>query len=411
MTENAEYPSEGGGLSQFEKNRFFRGKLMTPRDMEAEQTYHVERLQTLTRSIHGSGIVSGLEIHSVADTDEGVDVTIGPGLALDGQGRPIVVEQVTTKSLPEPTTDDLHLFVQYDEVAVETVPVPDTDGAVDEESVPNRTVEVFELVHRETPPERGAVSAFDLTDLEAAGEEPAALARIIAEQYHESSQSERAATVDPAVYLGGFERSSDGRWQSTADGPRRSYVYTHEMLRRVLIDHLSDTDNPHQTPVPGEESPEDLATMSKRLGRMEAEFDDVSRERDALTRYVVRKTIKDQLRFFESLSDRLEPHCGEGCRLAREIAERSREEFQVSIDSVDDYQRELETILPQLIELGDLLERFVTERSLERYLKSVSRLKTTVESDPPLIELIEAHDQTCEAADSLEILVDVVPEA
>lgn len=59
------------------------------------------------------------------------------GLAIDGAGRPIVVEQSTTKTLPDVSEDELYLFVQYDEVGVEKVPVPDTDGVVEDDAVPN----------------------------------------------------------------------------------------------------------------------------------------------------------------------------------------------------------------------------------------------------------------------------------
>lgn len=416
MTRDADYNGDARGLSQFEKNRFFKGKLMTPRDMEAEQTYHADRLQTLNRYIDGTGIVYGLEVQSVTETEDGLDVTIDAGLALDGHGRPIVVEQVTTKSLPSPSGDELHLFVRYSETAVETVPVPDTDGAIDEEAVPNRDVEVFELTHREESPEDPTATTapnLDLSDLDFDAADPQTVARTIAERYHDRHRSGTADETDPAVYLGAFERTSAGSWAPAEDGSGRSYVYDHDMLFAALVNHLADADNPHRTPVQEqvEERPDDLSGILGRLDAMEETVEELERERDLLAGYVLRKTIKDRVRFFETLSERLEPYSGEGSRLAREIAEVSRDGFYTTTDREDAYRRQLSTLMDRLIQLGEPLERVVTEESLERYLKSVSHLQAAIESDGPLLELVNAHDQVCEAADSLDILVDVVPEA
>ncbi|WP_049923844.1 hypothetical protein [Halopiger djelfimassiliensis] len=414
MTRDADYNRDGRGLSQFEKNRFFKGKLMTPRDMEAEQTYHADRLQTLNRFIDGAGIVYGLDVQSITETEDGIDVTINSGLALDECGRPIVVDQVTTKTLPAPSGDELHLFIQYSEIAVETVPVPDTDGAIDEEAVPSRDVEVFELTHREEPPaDPTAIPDLDLSDLDFDDADPRTIARTIAERYHERHRSGTADGADPAVYLGAFERTPAGSWEPASDGTGQSYVYDHDMLFTALVHHLADTDNPHRTPVQEQdkERPDDLDGIVRRLDAMEGTVENLERERDMLAQYVLRKTIKDRVRFFETLSERLEPYSGEGARLAREIAEVSRDGLDATPDREEAYRRHLSTLMDRLIQLGEPLEQVVTEESLERYLKSVSRLQSTIESDEPLLELVDAHDQVCEAADSLDVLVDVVPEA
>ncbi|NGM68032.1 hypothetical protein G6M89_03225 [Natronolimnobius sp. AArcel1] len=419
MTRDADYTTgDEGWLSQFEKNRFFKGKLMTPRDMEAEQAYHAERLHTVNRFIDGAGIVYGLEIQSVEDTDDGINVTISAGLALDGHGRPIVVEQVTTKSLPAPPADEFHLYAQYSEVAVETVPVPDTDGAIDDEAVPNRNVEVFELTHREEPPSGSSnIPEFDCSSLASSDDDPHTIAQHLAEQYHEHHRTSGADDVDPAVYLGAFERAPDGSWIHAAESPGRAYVYDHELLFTVFVNHITDTENPHETPIQDEtpNRPDGLSGVTKRLSALEETVEEIDLERQTLQRYVLRKTLKDRIRFFETLSQRIEPHSGEGARLAREVVEHSRERLR-TVDgddpiTKDAYRAQLSALLEQLIQLGEPLERVVTEASLERYLKSVSRLQSSIESNEPLIKLVDAHDRVCEAADSLEILVDVVPEA
>ncbi|WP_135534607.1 hypothetical protein [Halostella pelagica] len=405
--------SDGGYLSQFEKNRFFKGKLMTPRDMEAEQEYHAERLQTITRLVTGSGILQGLGVQSITETDDGLDVTIEPGFALDGNGRPIVVEQVATKSLPSPSGNEVHLYLRYNEVAMETVPVPDTTEAADESATPNRVVEVFELTYQESPPE----NTIDVPDVELPrigddGVDREALARRAIERFHERHRSASTDDEDPAVFLGSFERNPDGTWGVGDDATARPFVYDAELLFGLLVEHVTDTENPHQTPVDqaSDDIPEDIVGISDRLTFLEEEMKEIKRDRAALTRYVMRKTIKDRIRFFEALAERLEDHTGDGSRLAREIVELSHEELQSFDAREESYRRHVRTVLDQLIDLGECLDENTTEDSLEQYLKAVSELQTVVEDGEPVLELADAHDQVCEAADSLEILVGVIPD-
>lgn len=401
------------GLSQFTKNRFFKGKLMTPRIMESARAYQSERLHTLNRFVDGTGLVHGLEIESITETSDGLEVTIEPGLALDGRGRPIVVEQVTTTTLPDVSSDELHLFIQYDEVAVETVPVPDTAGAIDEEAVPNRMVETFELTHRENPPETAtAPPRLDLSDVDLETADPETLMEELAEQYHETQRTGPKDERNPAVYLGAFERTHDGAWVATGDAPSREHVYDHTMLFTLLAHHIADTENPHQTPVhePIDPQPDDLDALSDRLDSVEETIDELQDERDTFVQYTLRKTVNDRKRFFATLSDRIEQQSGEGSRLARETARMSTDEFIPSERMEAQYREQVATVLDHLIQIGDALEGVVTEESLERYLRAVSELQSAVESDVELLDLLEADDRVCETADSLDVLVDVVPD-
>ncbi|WP_226483060.1 hypothetical protein [Natrinema amylolyticum] len=403
---------EQGGLSQFRKNRFFSGKLMTPRDMEADQEYHAERLHTLARFVVGSGIVHGLEVRSISESDEGLEVTIEPGLALDGRGRPIVVEQVTTKSLPRPSTDEISLSIQYDEVSLETVPVPNTDDAIDEESTSNRIVEVFELAYQEaTGDGRGRALDVEIPTVETDTDAETVRKRLL-ERYHDRHRSSTPSDTNAAVFLGSFERTPDGVWTAADDPAPREFVYDHELLFETIIDHVTDTDNPHRTPVEREppDIPDDIGAITDRLDALETELGGLKREQTALTRYVMRKTLKDRARFFDELADRLEQQTSEGSRLAREIAATSSVDGERISESEEAYRRHVRQVLEHLIALGDDLEGATTEASLERYLRSVSELRTALEDDESVLELAEAQDRVYEAADSLEILVDIVPD-
>ncbi|THE64825.1 hypothetical protein D8Y22_10660 [Salinadaptatus halalkaliphilus] len=402
-----------GELSQFTKNRFFKGKLMTPRIMEIDRSYHSDRLQTINRHVTGSGVVSGLEVESFEPVGDGLEVTIRPGFALDGRGRPIVVEQTTTTTLPAVSSDEIYLFIEYDEVPVETVPVPDTDGAIEADAVPNRLVETFELTHRERPPKTSCVpDALDLSAVDPSNGDLDSFARDLTNWYHETNRVDPESVDDPAVYLGGYERTADGSWVEITDESARPYVYDHEMLFHLLVNHLANTDNPHETPVhePADPNP-DVADIENRLSTLEDSLQELERERNTFARYTLRKTIKNRARFFDDLGDRIEAHHGESSRLAREIVRLSGSNLADGENVRKAYIQRLSGVLPNLIEIGEQLDGVVTETSLERYLRAVSQLQSTLETDAELIEVIDADDRVCEAVDSLEILVDVVPDA
>jgi len=404
-----------GSLSQFRKNRFFSGKLMTPRDMDAEQEYHAERLHTLARFVAGSGVLHGLEVQSISDTDDGLEVTIEPGIALDGNGRPIVVDRVTTTSLPHPSGNELSLYIQYDELALEPVPVPNTDDAIDDDSTANRTLESFELTYREgTSDDRTQRPTVEIPDIETDCVDTASFSQHLLERYHDQYRSSIPSDSETGVFLGSFERTPDGDWTDSAASAPREFVYDHELLFGTIIDHITDTDNPHRTPVEREppDIPDDITAVSDRLDALEADIERVEREQATLTRYVMRKTLTERSRVFDALAERLERRTseGDGSRLAREIATTARTASEQACECEDTYRRHVREVIEQLIELGDRLEGATTEASLERYLRSVSDLQDTLEDDGSVLALAETQDRVCEAADALDVLVDIVPD-
>jgi hypothetical protein len=71
------------------RNRYFSGKLLTVADYVLEQRYHIERRWLINRMLHGWGVVSGLEV----GPRTGGGWRIAAGMALDRQGRELVVQQ------------------------------------------------------------------------------------------------------------------------------------------------------------------------------------------------------------------------------------------------------------------------------------------------------------------------------
>jgi len=72
------------------RNRYFRGKLLTVADYEAEQRYAIQRRRLVNRQMLGWGVVSGFRVTPAEGEIGGQDVMIGEGVAFDPQGRELV---------------------------------------------------------------------------------------------------------------------------------------------------------------------------------------------------------------------------------------------------------------------------------------------------------------------------------
>lgn len=74
------------------------GMLLGVEDLRAEQGFHLGRSRRHQRLLHGSGVVAGyaVDLHG----EEGDEIRVGPGLAVDGHGRDVVLEREQCVSLP-----------------------------------------------------------------------------------------------------------------------------------------------------------------------------------------------------------------------------------------------------------------------------------------------------------------------
>ena len=82
------------------RNRYFRGKLLTVADYEAEQRYAIQRRRLINRQMLGWGVVSGFRI-TPAEGEVGRDIQIGEGVAFDSKGRELVACESVQLSEPE----------------------------------------------------------------------------------------------------------------------------------------------------------------------------------------------------------------------------------------------------------------------------------------------------------------------
>jgi len=154
-------------LYPLERNRYFYGKLLTVRDFESEQKYFNAKRRLLNRLLHGTGIVSGLQVVRVDDKT----VSVEPGVALDQLGREVVVASPVTLKLsatPGFTNNayakNVYLCIAYDEKGKEPVhSVGNAAGRTEEVSEYNRIAEGYRLFIREEAPDPSTFDARNLT--------------------------------------------------------------------------------------------------------------------------------------------------------------------------------------------------------------------------------------------------------
>lgn len=72
-----------------ESPRYFCGHLLSDADLSLEQKYHRDKQQLYHRTLHGSGVVCGLQLHCDPKCDG--SILLDPGFAIDDCGRDLLV--------------------------------------------------------------------------------------------------------------------------------------------------------------------------------------------------------------------------------------------------------------------------------------------------------------------------------
>ncbi len=240
-----------------ERNRYFYGKLLSTRDFELEQQYGRKKAQLVNRLTLGAGVVCGL---GVSASDEST-LLIESGVALDYQGRLVVVEEPVLRKLQMidgqdtlPGQESAYLCLGYQETPLEPV------NAVGMDAGENRQ---FNLIREESrlfltaqPPElRGLLEAsgaeqvcilYTSRELTLALSAPEAVCG--GEELRAEVLIVKNESTPPVQFRlegeGAFVDSADGRilleFQESPEEKRRVYTVQFPLKARKL----SDLDSP-----------------------------------------------------------------------------------------------------------------------------------------------------------------------
>jgi hypothetical protein len=144
-------------LKQFERNKYFYGKLMTVRDFELEQEYFNGKRYLLNRLIHGKGLLCGFsQLEFFQGDAEEVRIRFKDGgIALDALGREIIApvnmekKVLNEEGLPIKRSElknPTYLYLSYSLAVSELVRAASNPLSCEEVTCPNRVLEDFEVI-------------------------------------------------------------------------------------------------------------------------------------------------------------------------------------------------------------------------------------------------------------------------
>jgi DNA-binding beta-propeller fold protein YncE len=236
------------GIQTFQRNTFFNGKLLTERDLNAEQAYLVGKDRLHNSLLHGMGTVCGLKVVAHPNPEcRDQFVVLEPGVALDCCGREIIVTQkvlvpilqrnpngqlVPVIEIDPDGNDDLFISLCYQERLNELIPVllPDCDCA-DQTQAYNRVSEEFRVLLSAQP----------------AGQRPPVLPPLNAkiEWLHTltlARQSPRALVVDEE--LGQLYLAAQAIAPDSEEGDLRARLYAYHTDNHDLFTAVDGGDEP-----------------------------------------------------------------------------------------------------------------------------------------------------------------------
>lgn len=353
-------------LERFSRNRYFNGKLMTARVMQAEQEYHAGRLETLAQHTVGEGVVCGLGTSVTADADGGVTVSLDPGTALDCCGRLVVVDGADKVPFPpqEVPANDFSLFLELDPCEAEKVTKSGSEDACGESCEYNRVIEDYTLRLEAGPPnERKPIPSVEFPSLaqkeamaEAAPDDPPHVAKSIPARsfYAETDDSGRlhydecSETGDPAVFLAYYKRVA-GEWEHRPNQEPRHYAYSNDLLYSAIVSHATDLDNPHDavTTVDGVDPQQDgnvplvsddgsIETSESASGGVSLELATALQDEiDALAEHVREDVLQYTIQGFYEVAER---YADVDDSHARRVNEAARESIKTARQALAEHQ-------------------------------------------------------------------------
>lgn len=122
--------------------RYFYGQLLSAEELSAEQEYFLEKHRRHNRTLHGAGVVSGLEVSRQRDS-----IVVQPGLGLNCRGEEISICGPVELAFPV-AGERAYLLLSYAEKMTDPVPAPG-EG---ENMQFSRIEESFELTYEPDDP-------------------------------------------------------------------------------------------------------------------------------------------------------------------------------------------------------------------------------------------------------------------
>lgn len=110
-----------------ERLNYYNGQRLEASDFKTEQDYHIRTRRWLNKSLYSAGIARGLEVRAVPpDTtkEEPPRVAVSPGLAIDNEGREIILLENATVEVcsfvgsSESTVEGNYLVIEYAEETI-----------------------------------------------------------------------------------------------------------------------------------------------------------------------------------------------------------------------------------------------------------------------------------------------------
>jgi hypothetical protein len=101
---------------------YFDHQFLQARDFNDEQEYHLQMRRTHNRTLHQWGIADGLAVTPDFESGER-RVTVSPGVAIDTNGREMILEESRTinlKMMPGYPDPEVYITIQYDEKQTDT---------------------------------------------------------------------------------------------------------------------------------------------------------------------------------------------------------------------------------------------------------------------------------------------------
>jgi len=232
------------------RNRYFYGKLLDAYHFELETGYFNAKRSLLNRLVTGYGVVCGLDVDH---GDEPGYIVIKPGLAIDKQGREIVVEHQTQPirvpvTLPPPDDPEqkypggegheCHVLLCYHECLTEPVHVLASECQEQEPCQPGVIQERYKLIFRNgcLPPASADLTIPDVIQGEGRYEmDYATLVKWVSRQCPPCSG-------DPCIPLANLYigDASAHPCQPDIDITVRPIVYTNDLLFQLLLSLIKE---------------------------------------------------------------------------------------------------------------------------------------------------------------------------